>query len=397
MTERLYHGDSYLVDFSARVFAREGDGSRLILDRTAFYPASGGQPCDFGTIEGVQVLNVEEDDEGRIVHSLSAPVAGDTVNCRVDWERRFDHMQQHSGQHLLSAVIVECCGIPTVSFHLGEEFSTIDIATGSLDARVVARIESRANQVIAENRAVTVEYRDPSDQADLRAPSSRQGTLRVVKMEDLDVSACGGTHVHATGEIGCLLVGRLDKMHGNVRIEFVCGSRAVRRARADYDALSRIARTLGTPMAATPDAVTAQQDRLKELEKACRRLAVELAKRRGRELYETAPVTASGLRVHENVIASGSLGDDVRAEAQSFTASPRAVYLAASRDPAAILLAVSADAGLQAGAVLKQALAAAGGRGGGSTGMAQGSVPGAEALDAALAAIRDVVNSVRLT
>ncbi len=397
MTERLYHGDSYLVEFSARVLAREGDGSSLILDRTAFYPASGGQPCDFGTINGVQVLNVKEDENGRIVHSLAAPVAGDTVNCQVDWVRRFDHMQQHSGQHLLSAVIVECCGIPTVSFHLGEEFSTIDIATGSLDARAVASIELLANQVIAENRAVTVEYRDPSDQVDLRTPSSRQGTLRVVKMENLDVSACGGTHVHRTGEIGCLLVGRLDKMHGNVRIEFVCGSRAVRRARTDHDALNRIARTLGTPMAAAPDAVAAQQERLKELDKTCRRLAIDLAKRRGRELYETAATTVSGLRVHENVIASGALGDDVRAEAQSFTASPRAVYLAASRDPAAILLAVSSDAGLQAGAVLKRALAAAGGRGGGSAGLAQGSVPGAEALDAALTAIRGVVNSVHLT
>jgi len=397
MTERLYHRDSYLVEFSARVVTKEGDGSRLILDRTAFYPASGGQPCDFGTINGVPVLNVEEDDDGRIAHTLAAPVAGETVDCRLDWERRFDHMQQHSGQHLLSAVIIECCGIPTVSFHLGEEFSTIDIAAGSLDARVVGRIESRANQVIAENRAVTVEYRDSSDQAGLRVPSSRQGTLRVVTMENLDVSACGGTHVRRTGEIGCLLVGRLDKMHGNVRIEFVCGSRAVRRARADYDALNRVARALGTSTAAVPDAVAAQQERVKELDKTCRRLAIELAKRRGRELYETAAATASGLRVHENMMASGSLGDDVRAEAQSFTASPRAVYVAASRDPAAILLAVSADAGLQAGAVLKQALADAGGRGGGSTGMAQGSVPGAEALDAALASIRGVVNSVRLT
>lgn len=397
MTERLYHRDSYLVEFSARVVTKEGGGSRLILDRTAFYPASGGQPCDFGTINGVPVLNVEEDDDGRIAHTLAAPVAGETVDGRVDWERRFDHMQQHSGQHLLSAVIIECCGIPTVSFHLGEEFSTIDIAAGSLDARVLGRIESRANQVIAENRAVTVEYRDSSDQAGLRVPSSRQGTLRVVTMENLDVSACGGTHVRRTGEIGCLLVGRLDKMHGNVRIEFVCGSRAVRRARADYDALNRVARALGTSTAAVPDAVAAQQERVKELDKTCRRLAIELAKRRGRELYETAAATASGLRVHENMMASGSLGDDVRAEAQSFTASPRAVYVAASRDPAAILLAVSADAALQAGTVLKQALADAGGRGGGSTGMAQGSVPGAEALDAALASIRGVVNSVRLT
>jgi alanyl-tRNA synthetase len=394
MTERLYYDDSYLADFNARVLERGADGCHLILDRTAFYPASGGQPYDLGSIDGVPLLSVEEDDNERIVHATAAPVLADTVECRLDWERRFDHMQQHSGQHLLSAVIVECCAIPTISFHLGEECSTIDIAAGSLEARDVARIELRANQVIAENRAIVAEYRDASDQADLRVPSSRQGTLRVVSVENLDVIACGGTHVHRTGEIGCLLLGRLDKMRGNVRIEFLCGSRAVRRARAERDALGRIARTLDTAMADAPAAVAAQQERIKELDKTCRRLSIELARRRGRELYDAAEAAPSGLRVHENALASGSIGDDTRTEAQSFTATPRAVYLAVSRDPAAILLAASPDAALDAGAVLKKAVTAAGGRGGGNATMAQGSVPSVEALDTALAAIRHAVSSV---
>jgi alanyl-tRNA synthetase len=392
MTERLYYDDSYLARFSARVLERGEDGCHLILDRTAFYPASGGQPHDLGSIDGVPVLSVEMDERERIVHATAAPVPGDNVECRLDWERRFDHMQQHSGQHLLSAVILECCAIPTISFHLGEEFSTIDITTSSLEARDVARVELRANQVIAENRAITAEYRDASDQSDLRVPSSRQGTLRVVSVENLDVIACGGTHVHRTGEIGCLLLGRLDKMRGNVRIEFLCGSRAVCRARADRDALGRIARTLDTAMADAPAVVAAQQERIKELDKTCRRLSIELARRRGRELYDAAAAAPSGLRVHENALASGSIGDDARTEAQSFTAMPRAVYLAVSRDPAAILLAASPDAGIDAGAVLKLALAAAGGRGGGNATMAQGSVPSAEALDAVLAAIRRAVS-----
>jgi alanyl-tRNA synthetase len=397
MTERLYYGDSYLTEFSARVLERRADGCSLILDRTAFYPASGGQPHDLGSIDGVPVVNVEEDEHERIVHTTAAPVLADNVTCRLDWQRRFDHMQQHSGQHLLSAVIVECRGIPTISFHLGEESSTIDIAAGSLDAREVARIELRANQVIAENRAVAVEYRDASHQSDLRVPSSRQGTLRVVSIENLDVIACGGTHVHRTGEIGCLLLGRLEKMRGNVRIEFLCGSRAVRRARSDYDALGRIARTLDTAMASAPDTVAAQQERIKELDKTCRRLSVELAGRRGRELYDAIQAAPSGLRVHENDIASGSIGDDVRAEAQSFTAQPRAVYLAFSRNPAAILLVVSKDAALDAGSVLKAAVTAAGGRGGGNATMAQGSAPSAESLDAALAVIRRAASSVQFT
>jgi alanyl-tRNA synthetase len=221
--------------------------------------------------------------------------------------------------------------------------------------------------------------------------------LRVVRVENLDVIACGGTHVHRTGEIGGLLIGRLDRMRGNVRIEFLCGSRAVRRARADYDALGRIARTLDAAMVEAPAAVAAQQERVKELDKTCRRLSMELARRRGRELYEAAEATPSGLRVHENALVSGSIGDDVRTEAQSFTAAPRAVYLAVSRDPAAILLAASPDAALDAGAVLKQAVTAAGGRGGGNATMAQGSVPSTEALDTALAAIRRSVDSVRFT
>jgi len=385
MTGRLYYDDSYLTEFSARVV--EEAGTRLILDRTAFYPASGGQPCDRGTINGVAVLGVMEDGE-RIVHTMAGPVAGASVQGRIDWERRFDHMQQHSGQHLLSAVIAGDLRIPTVSFHLGEESSTIDIAAASLNPAQIRAMELRANAVIAENRAVTVEYRDASAQDGLRAPSSRQGTLRVIRIEDLDASACGGTHVRRTGEIGCLLVRRLEKVRGNLRIEFLCGVRAVRRARADFDALTRIAHTLDTALDAAPELVAAQQARLKDLDKNCRRLAVELARRRGRELYEATPVAPSGLRVYENTSQSGPLDEATRAEAQAFTASPGAVYLAASRQPAALLLSVSAGVQLDAGAILKQVLSEVGGRGGGNAAMAQGSAPDGEALEVALEAIR---------
>jgi alanyl-tRNA synthetase len=188
-------------------------------------------------------------------------------------------------------------------------------------------------------------------------------------------------------------VGRLDKMHGNVRIEFLCGMRAVRRARAGYDALNRIARTLETAVAAAPGAVAAQQERIKELDQTCRRLSLELARRRGREIYESSSVAASGLRLHENIFTAGAIGDDTRAEAKSFTSLPAAVYIAASREASTLLLAVSAGAGIEAGPLLKKVLSAAGGRGGGNATMAQGSVADNEALDAALAAIRREVES----
>jgi len=287
-----------------------------------------------------------------------------------------------------------------VSFHLGEESSTIDIAAASLNADQICTIELRANSVIAENRAVSVEYRDASAQDGLRAPCARQGTLRVSRSEDLEASACGGTHVRRTGEIGCLLVRRLEKVRGNLRIEFLCGLRAVRRARTDFDALARIAHTLDTALDTAPGLVAAQQARIKELDKTYRRLAVEQARRRGRELYEATPVAPSGLRIYENTSQSGPLDEVTRAEAQAFTASPGAVYLAVSRQPAAVLLSVSSGVQLDAGAILKAVLAEVGGRGGGNATMAQGSAPDGEALEAALQAIRrrlhTVEESVRL-
>ncbi|MCS6952342.1 MAG: DHHA1 domain-containing protein [Bryobacterales bacterium] len=379
-TERLYYTDCYLREFRARVVEASPDGRRVYLDRTAFYPTSGGQPHDTGWIEAVPVTEVVDEGE-RIAHLMEAPVERDEVACRIDWGRRFDHMQQHTGQHVLSAVLVERFGIPTVSFHLGRDISTIDVAVGSLEPEQVREVERRANEVVMENRPVRITFETPEQASDLRRPSEREGVLRVVTIEGLDRSACGGTHVRATGEVGPVLIRKLDRMRGNVRIEFLCGMRAVRRARADFEALARIARLFSAPLDEAPALVEALREKLEAEHKARRKLAAELAERQGRELYQATAPDAAGLRRAVQRLPSGAVDDELRALARGFTSLPKALFVALVEEPSAVLLAVSADAGLHAGETLRAALAAVGGRGGGNERIAQGSVPNQAALE----------------
>ena len=230
MTERLYYDDCYLREFQARVVDTTDNGTRVYLDRTAFYPTSGGQPFDLGTLGGAAVRDVI-DEEDRIAHVLDAPVAVGDVAARVDWDRRFDHMQQHTGQHLLSAVLIELFNIPTVSFHMGALTSTIEVAAAQIEPSRLERAEERCAEIVAAARPVTVSYEDSSSDLGLRKASARTGTLRIISIDGLDRSACGGTHVRSTAEIGPLLLRKLETLRGNVRIEFVCGLRAIQRAR----------------------------------------------------------------------------------------------------------------------------------------------------------------------
>ena len=260
-----------------------GEGRRVFLDRTAFYPASGGQPSDRGSINGVPVEDVVEDGE-RIVHVLTAPLKAFEIDGRIDWARRFDHMQQHTGQHLLSAVLSDLYGLDTVSFHIGPELSTIDLACAAISPDQLRSAEAAANAIVHQNRPVRVAYEDASLAAGLRKPSQRSGPLRIVSIEGLDRSACGGTHVRATGEIGVILLRSTEKVRGNVRLDFLCGVRAVHRARADYDALESSARVFSSPLDDVPELVRTQAERLKALDKARRRLEAELAEYRGRKI-----------------------------------------------------------------------------------------------------------------
>lgn len=383
MTERLYYADSYLTQFQATVVASDGPG-RVALDRTAFYPDSGGQPHDEGTLGGLKVLDVIDEDQ-RIVHVVEGELpVGARVEGVIDWTRRFDHMQQHSGQHLLSAVFEELFEFKTLSFHMGAEASTIDLSAESLEPGQLKTAEERVNALVCENRPLTVSFEDAGEAQGLRKESGRSGLLRIISIDGCDRSACGGTHVRATGEIGPVILRKVDRIRGTVRLEFLCGLRAVRRVRAEFGALSAVARLFSAAPEETPALVAALQEQAKESDKARRKLALEVAGFRGKTLYEECAADARGRRTYTQKQVSGPLDEELRAVALSFCAQPRAVYIASSANPPSVMLVVSADSGLHAGNVMKEALAQAGGRGGGNAQAAQGSLPSVESLEAVL-------------
>jgi alanyl-tRNA synthetase len=363
------------MSFRASVTDSGEDARRVVLDQTAFYPTSGGQPHDVGTINRVAVEDVIDDGE-RIVHLLAAPVWDSEVEGEIDWHRRFDHMQQHSGQHLLSAVVADLFGFETVSFHLGTESSTIDLRCASIGPDQLRSAEAEANAVVQQNRLVSVVFEDASEAKGLRKPSDRTGLLRVITIEGLDRSACGGTHVHATGEIGAILLRSVEKIRGNVRLEFLCGRRAIKRARADYDALESCARVFSSPLDDVPDFISAQSERLKATDKIRRRLETELAEHRGRNLYAQTAPDASGRRVHSRVVRGGGLPEDIRAEATAFVSEGRSVFIAVSETPSTVLVASSPDSGIHSGTIVKGVVAEFGGKGGGAANLAQGSFTG---------------------
>jgi len=396
MTERLYYADAYLTDFEATVLERAED--RVYLERSAFYPTSGGQAFDRGTLQrlgaqeqaGARVVDVVDEGE-RVAHVLepgAAPSlsAGERVRGQIDWTRRFDHMQQHSGQHLLSAVFQRELGFSTLSVHFGAEVSTLDLDTGALSAEQLQRVEDTANAAVFENHEVSAQIEAAAD--GLRKPSARQGALRVVTIASLDRSACGGTHVARTGEIGPILLRKLDCVRKAMRVEFVCGARAMRRARLDYAALAKLAGLLGTSVDSVAEVVSARLAELKQESAQLRATRERLDGYRAAELYAAARAEATAeLAVALERCAEGSL-QDVRGLAQHYIEHPRAVLIALVERPASILLAASEDTGVDAGAVLKAALAAAGGRGGGTARVAQGTVSDVVALSDVLGAVR---------
>jgi alanyl-tRNA synthetase len=378
-TTRLYYTDSYLTSFDARVVDLADDGRRVYLDRSAFYPTSGGQPNDTGALAECSVTDVIDEGE-RIAHVLASPLGADTrdVTGTIDFARRFDHMQQHTGQHLLSAVLEEMFGHHTVSVHFGADYSSLDLDVDALSSERVIEAEMRANAIVAENRPVSIGFEETAAAAGLRKASDREGTLRIVSIEGLDRSACGGTHVRATGEIGAILIRKVERVRKSARLEFVCGLRAVRRARADFEALSRIATSLSASLDDAPALVGAQSEQLRAVENDRRRQDRELAAFRARALYDAAAANAGGARV---VRRDGATMNELRALAQAFATLPKSVLVGTVAEPPSVLVATSEDSGLDAGRVVREAVTSVGGRGGGSARVAQGSVPDRSRLD----------------
>lgn len=382
MTERLYYTDAYLDRFEARVVDRADEGRRVYLDRSAFYPTSGGQPHDKGSLGGIEVLDVVDED-ARIAHVLAAPLEADQAAGAIDWPRRFDHMQQHTGQHLLSAVFADEFGYDTVSVHFGPDYATLDLNVEVVTREELVLAERRANAIVCENRVVEIGFEDARSAAGLRKGTDRDGTIRVVTIRGIDRSACGGTHIRATGEIGPILLRRQEKMKKTARIEFLCGLRAVDRARADFDTLAAIAAGMSASIDEVAVLVPAQADTLRAMQNAQRRLEEELAGYRAASLYASITPAPDGVRYYVERRERGR-AEEVRAVALAFAAQPRAVYTALLTEPQAVLLAASNDSGFDCGKRLKEALASVNGKGGGSPRLAQGSVPDPAALSAVL-------------
>jgi alanyl-tRNA synthetase len=410
--ERLYYADSALTQFTATVTdIREHsrtDGASLwqvALDRSAFYPTSGGQPHDTGTLSATApsgarleapIVGVEEDEQGEVWHLTRKPLlAGTQVEGHVDWMRRLDHMQQHSGQHLLSALFYQELRALTISFHLGDTISTIDLNTQSVAPPQLAHIEQLANEIVAEARPVTLRIVSEGD-ADLllqagtlRKLPVRSGDIRIVVISgegpqnpDLDINACGGTHITSTSQIGAVLIRGTERIRQSVRISFLCGNRAIAAARADDALLAQLGREFSVGRADLPAALARVKTEAKAGVKERQALREELANYHAARLIVEDP-PQNDLRIVRRIFADRDAEYIKLLASRVTSAAPHTIALLASAlqqqsqeepSPATVVMACSQELGRNAGELLRAALAESGGRGGGSATLAQGLV-----------------------
>jgi alanyl-tRNA synthetase len=411
--KRLYYADAALTQFTATVtdireHSRTGGTSlwQVALDRTAFYPTSGGQPHDTGELTAMapsgarleaSVIDVDEDEHGEVWHLTSKPLlAGTQIEGRVDWLRRLDHMQQHSGQHLLSALFHQELGALTISFHLGDTVSTIDLNTESIEPKQLAHVEQLANAIVEESRPMIQRIVTSADaetllqSGALRKLPVRSGDIRLIVIPetdapsrngddsakpDLDVNACGGTHVSSTSQIGAVLIRGTERIRQAVRVSFLCGNRAISAARADDALLSGLGREFSVGRADLPAAASRLKADAKAGAKERQALREELANyHAARLLVEDPP--HHDLRIVRRVFSDRD-ADYIKLLASRVTsAAPHTIALLAStqESPAAVVMASSQELGRNAGELLRAALAESGGRGGGSPTLAQGLV-----------------------
>jgi alanyl-tRNA synthetase len=378
MTERLYYLDSLAAAFDAQVLACAPSGDRfaVVLDRTAFYPTSGGQPFDTGRLGGCRVHDVFDDETGAVVHVVEAPLEpGAVVHGEIDWPRRFDHMQQHTGQHILSAAFEQVAGVRTTSFHLGPEAATIDLSR-EVAAAEIAAAEDAANQVVWENRPVTIRFatEEEARALPLRKEPARPGRLRLVDVERFDLSACGGTHVPETGRIGVIAVAGWERFKGATRLTFVCGARAIRSHRALRDTVANAARLLSVSGAELPAAVERLQQESRDASRALKRAQEALTGFHARH-YRDSAETIGGVR---GVLTADSTWDAaaIKLLAAAIVSEPGCVaVLVGGGSPAPVVAARSSDVGFDAAAWIRGAVASLGGRGGGHPHLAQGGIP----------------------
>jgi alanyl-tRNA synthetase len=385
MTERLYFGDSALRAFEARVAScvAAGDRFEVALDATAFYPTGGGQPHDLGTLGGRAVLDViDRSDAARpdhIVHVLDGPLEpGSRVTGTIDWARRFDHMQQHSGQHMLSAAFEATANARTESFHLGASTSSIDLDR-PLSAEDIARAEDAVNRVVWEDREVRLRFVQPGEAPSLplRKETGREGILRLIEVEGFDLSACGGTHVSRTGAVGLVSVVAWEKFKGGTRVEFLCGNRALGRLREWRDVFAATNRLLSVLPRELPAAIERLQSDDKAQAKAIRELRERLAVHEAARLVSASSRNPAGKLIVVHAVEDAD-ATTLKALATAAASTPGVrIAVFSTATPALAVVARSSGETFDAATALRQLMARFGGKGGGKPDFAQGGGLGA--------------------
>jgi len=403
VTERLYYRDSFLREFEAEVLSCERDAKgegkgeverwRVVLDRTAFYPTSGGQPHDLGTLGGVPVLEVadaggEKNDE-KIVHYTSAELPTGRVRGEIDWARRIDHMQQHTGQHLLSAAFIDLFQFPTVSFHLGRELSTIDLAAPAVLPRHLEEAERRTNEIIFEDRVVVVRFgtAEELEEAGIRKKVDREGILRAIEVEGFDRQPCGGTHLARTGQAGMLLIRKLERRRDSWRVEFACGYRALKTSRGDYATLTQAASLLSCGIPDVPSVLTKLIEERRAQHSAMKSMEERLAGHEAQALLAGNAPSASESGGAAPVITAAlddASPDYLRLLAATLVAKGKVTAFLASRTSGYVTFAQTKGFSGDMGGLLRQALKEYPGKGGGTKDFAQGSLNDATQVDAFL-------------
>jgi alanyl-tRNA synthetase len=396
MTERLYYHDSFLYDFEAEVRDVAGDPRpAIVLDRSAFYPTSGGQVFDTGWLSATdnakfRVTEVADMEDGRVVHYLEATTdlkPGMRVHGLIDARRRRDHMQQHSGQHVLSAAFIRLFTMPTVSFHMADDYCSIDLDTQTLMKEQIEAAERLANEIILENHAVDIRFVTRDEAANLglrKIPVADREELRIIDIRDVDVSACGGTHVRQTGQIGCILLRKAERVRQGWRVEFVAGQRAVATARRDFTALTETAGMFSAHIYDVPQQARKSLEEIRSLRKQGEQSREELAEAQAKTLLAEIP-EQDGRKLIVRTFVERDM-NTLKILAQKLTRlAPNVVALLGATSPqASVVFAQSAGEPFDMGSLLREMMAALGGRGGGSKDMAQGGAASGEGIEAAL-------------
>ncbi len=388
MIEKLFYADPYCREFDAVVLecAPDPRGARVILDRTAFYPTGGGQPHDLGTLGETRVLEVAEED-GRVVHWVERPLPHGPVRGEIDWTRRFDHMQQHHGQHLLSQAFLQEARAATISFHLGEAECTIDLECAGLPPDRIERAETLANRIIREGRTVESRFyaRGELPPVDLRKLPPDVDRVRLVSVPEFDHTPCGGTHPARTSEVQLVKVLGTEKVKQKLRVSFVCGERALRRFDARSRLIGDLCARLKTGESALADGVARLQEEKAQTYRRWKSVSLELAAREGERL-RAAAVECAGLRVVECTFADRDLSW-LGGVAEAIVASGRAAAVLGSRweGSAQLFLARSPDLEFDLRPVLAEVLALIAGKGGGRPHAVQAGGSRPEGIEAAVA------------